>query len=878
MAEIDPVILQLRADVAKYNADMQQTARRVQASLSLQERSILSLENQMRSSSGAIAGSISRIGTSISGLAAGVSLVALAKQFLDVADTAKSLDAQLRLATAGFGTFAQAQEDVRRIAADTRSGLQETASLYGNFSRGAKELGADQEAAARATETFSKTLKVSGADANQSASATLQFGQALAAGALRGDELNSVLEAAPRLARLLTESMGLPIGKIKELGEEGKLTSEVLLNALTNRKYTETIDAEFRELPVTFNDAMTQIENAAIITFGGFDRGGQFSTALANFITDGSDGFKDLEQDAVDMGIAIRSSIEGLVGAFQPILEEAKGFFDYVNGQSANVDLRRDIDKSAGQLDSFLGALAKQESPFEQYINARLYGSPSGKTNFQGRFRQSQSAAQTRLERANGQTPVSRVLGKLSEANRSAGQAPAARSTAASSSDADKRKAAAAARKAENERLRAIREDASNARDAANLQDDINSAKAALAVATEDVLAYNLQAIENEKQQRTAEYETQRKLGRITDQELADRTKAVAEIADLQRQRVQRIADENARRDDLDRFSASVQDNSDLLRAQADLVTTREARRDIELRLLDLSYEQERAEQQAVLNSETASAAQKEIAEQRLRILDQLKSYDVERTNRQYESPLEQRRRQVREDAQNMGDRIEDIEVAAMDRLGDSVANTAAEYVKLGGIAGEVINGIIRDVIRLAAQQALLGGSGGIGGFLGRLGSIVGIGGMSSSGIAAANQTVGSTIANNAALFQDGGYTGDGPANKPAGIVHKGEYVFPADAVRRIGVQNLAAMANSRAASSMAGTSAVRASVAPVQQNITNYYGPGAEEFWGKVDGRAARVATPIAARQANQSAAASYAAGQQSAPGTINKYNQLKG
>lgn len=333
--------------------------------------------------------------------------------------------------------------------------------------------------------------------------------------------------------------------------------------------------------------------------------------------------------------------------------------------------------------------------------------------------------------------------------------------------------------------------------------------------------------------------------------------------------------------DAIDRVNVAIlQTQQDALQSMADMEPNTRRRAALEAQALTIQEQIERnLLDQAIATGELASATmdQKEQARRNLAIRQAAGRDSLERRN---ESPLEQRRRQVREDAQNMGDRIEDIEVAAMDRLGDSVANTAAEYVKLGGIAGDVINGIIRDVIRLAAQQALLGGAsgGGFMGFFGRLGSIVGIGGMSSSGIAAANQTVGSTIANNAALFQDGGYTGDGPANKPAGIVHKGEYVFPADAVRRIGVQNLAAMANSRAASAMAGTSAVRASAAPVQQSVTNYYGPGAEEFWGQVDGRAARVARPIAAQQANQAASASYAAGQQSAPGTINKFNQLKG
>lgn len=341
MPEIDPVIMQLRADVAKYRADMEQTARRVEASLDLQERSIIRLDAEMDRGFSSIATSSSRASRAISSsmslissALAGVSIAALARGFLSLSDESKKLDATLKLATQGFGSFGQAQEDVRRIADDTRSGLSETASLYANFVRGAKELGGTQAEAARATETFSKTLKISGADANQAASATLQFGQALAAGALRGDELNSILEASPRLARLLAESMGQPIGQIKQLGEEGKLTSDKLLRALTDQKFTAGIDAEFRQLPITFDDAMTSVYNAALTTFSAFDRGGQFSTMLANFFGDGADGFSDLERQAFDAGAEIRASFAGLKDVFDPLVDGAFSAFGKIEGRA----------------------------------------------------------------------------------------------------------------------------------------------------------------------------------------------------------------------------------------------------------------------------------------------------------------------------------------------------------------------------------------------------------------------------------------------------------------------------------------------------------------------------------------------------------------
>ena len=221
MPEIDPVILQLRADVARYNAELQQTARRVTASLDLQEGAIIRLENQMNKGFTRIGSAANRaqavVGSSVKAMGtalAGLLTIQTAQQFLKIADEAKGMDATLKLATASFGSLAQAQADVDRIADDTRSGLVETTDLYSSFIRASQELGKGQSDAARATETFSKALKVGGAGTQEVASATLQMGQALSSANIQWEELGQILEASPRLGRLFTEALGVTLSLI----------------------------------------------------------------------------------------------------------------------------------------------------------------------------------------------------------------------------------------------------------------------------------------------------------------------------------------------------------------------------------------------------------------------------------------------------------------------------------------------------------------------------------------------------------------------------------------------------------------------------------------------------------------------------------------
>ncbi len=262
------------------------------------------------------------------GLLAGISVGAAVGELAKLADESKQLDAQLRLATRGFGTFTEGMASVQRIAAETRTSLSSTAGLYGSFARSFKELGRSPEEAAKATEAFAKALTIGGASSEDAANATRQFGQALAGGILRAEEFNSVVEASPRVAKVLADSLGVTIGQLRQMVNDGKVTATALADAFTNAKITAGVDAEFKTLPKTFDQAGTAIHNAAVTVFGAFDRGGEFSTAIVNFASDGTKSFADLEKAAEDFGADTRAIMAGLANVFDPIGAGGNAVFD----------------------------------------------------------------------------------------------------------------------------------------------------------------------------------------------------------------------------------------------------------------------------------------------------------------------------------------------------------------------------------------------------------------------------------------------------------------------------------------------------------------------------------------------------------------------
>lgn len=693
---VDKIVVELEAKLARYNADVARAEQNFNRSM-----------GSIQKSAGRAEAFVSRAVGVMGAALAGISVAALARSFLQIADEAKKLDAQLRLATQGFGSFGQAQEDVRRIAAETRSGLSETAALYGNFARNAKEIGASQGEAARATETFTKSLKISGASAAESASATLQFGQALASGALRGDELNSILEASPRLARLLAESMGTTIGQIKKLGQEGQLTSDKLLKALTDKKFTAGIDSEFKQLPVTFDEAMGQVHNAAVITFGAFDRGGEFSTMLANFITGGTEGFADLEKSAEQFGIEVRGVFAGLSEVWKPFLDTGREVFAALGIEAQN--LGKMIGDYVGfQLNNMQRVANFATSP----LNFALGGTQL--FQFADRYQRGRQSAVSSRTNQIAEQRFNDMMRRYDVLGNRIGGGPRPASSAASTGKAGGRKAAARS-------PRSPLNPEAFAREEAALNDEI------LRLKQDEITDANERALAEMKRLETARLVAAQEIEGDERYTAAQKERLVALLGTvnaLAQAKVLAERDAQVAREALDARLSTIRNEQDLLRAQADLTDSRRDRTAIELRILDLAYEQERADLEAVIASKEATDAQKKIAQQRLAILGRLQGMEAEGIHRSGESPLARYGRDLG-NRDRVNDEVEQAVIDELESVRDSISSAAQKALGVKNpILAALINAFIERQLIKPFVDAMSGMGGGGGG--GILGSVIG--------------------------------------------------------------------------------------------------------------------------------------------------------
>lgn len=205
------------------------------------------------------------------------------QEIVQIADAWNMMSARLKLATAGQREYTVAQKELFDIAQRIGVPIQETATLYGKLQQAVRMLGGEQKDALTITESISQALRISGASASEAQSSLLQFGQALASGVLRGEEFNSVVENSPRLAQALADGLNVPIGRLRKLAEEGRLTADVVVNALMGQK--DKLAAEYAQLPATVSQAFTRLTNAFGQWISRLDEATGFTQKLSEALT-----------------------------------------------------------------------------------------------------------------------------------------------------------------------------------------------------------------------------------------------------------------------------------------------------------------------------------------------------------------------------------------------------------------------------------------------------------------------------------------------------------------------------------------------------------------------------------------------------------------
>lgn len=223
------------------------------------------------------------------------------QSYIAMSDQLKTIEGQIKNVVKSGKETKRVEEEIYAMAGRSRQSYAESANLFTSVARNASELGKSTDDILKFTEDVSNAMLLGGGSAASQQAALVQLGQALGSGTLRGDELNSIMEQAPKLAETIAKGMGTTIGSLRKLGSEGKLTAKDVFDAV--RKQSDSLKKDLGNMPWTVAQASSRIRDSIAQLFFSIENKFGFGDKVARLIATIADQVDKLtiKINAIDM-------------------------------------------------------------------------------------------------------------------------------------------------------------------------------------------------------------------------------------------------------------------------------------------------------------------------------------------------------------------------------------------------------------------------------------------------------------------------------------------------------------------------------------------------------------------------------------------------
>ena len=272
-------------------------------------------------------------------------------ELIRLADTYTQMTGRLKLVTQYTGDFDTVFTGLADSARATRSDLSGTVDLFVKMSPALRGIGLNGAQSVGVITTINQAIGISGASAQSAAAALLQLGQGLGAGALRGEEFNSVMENTPGLAQAIADGLGVPIGELRKLAEEGKLTADTVAGAL--QKVAPQIEADFVRMPKTVSQALTGLKTEFLLFVGATDQASSSSSTLATVIGAVAQEFREAGPAVTAFSETLKALVNGFDAVYRMIKIVGLGLAGYAAAAKAaltgNFDEAKTIWRELGK-------------------------------------------------------------------------------------------------------------------------------------------------------------------------------------------------------------------------------------------------------------------------------------------------------------------------------------------------------------------------------------------------------------------------------------------------------------------------------------------------------------------------------------------------
>lgn len=285
-----------------YYRTMEQGGKKAAAATRETQRSLADLNSQLAT-----------VRSSAAGLAGAWAGAFATHQLIAFADTWNQLNGRLRLASSSSEDYVESQRVLMEISQRTGTSLEANSNLYSRIAQSLRDAGYASADVAKVTETVATSLKLSGASTEEASSVITQLSQALGSGVLRGEEFNSIMENGGRLAKLLADGLGTTVGGLRNMANNGELTTNKIVPLLTN---VEILRKEFDTLPASISGSAQKVQNAFLAWVGGANDAVGASSTLSGVLDGLANNIDDVANTAgILVGVGLARYFGNMVGS-----------------------------------------------------------------------------------------------------------------------------------------------------------------------------------------------------------------------------------------------------------------------------------------------------------------------------------------------------------------------------------------------------------------------------------------------------------------------------------------------------------------------------------------------------------------------------------
>jgi tape measure domain-containing protein len=205
-------------------------------------------------------GDISSVHNQVARLGATIAAAFGTREIVQAANVMIGVENRMNALTGSATATAAAMDSMKRIAMESRSDFDSVAMLYTRLALATEHLGTTQNQLADATQMVANTFIIAGSHTQEANNSARQLAQGLASGALRGDELRSVMENNVILTKMLAKGLNMTVGELREFGHAGGLTAEKVLPILIAG--VEETNEKIADMPMTLGQAGVSIRNS----------------------------------------------------------------------------------------------------------------------------------------------------------------------------------------------------------------------------------------------------------------------------------------------------------------------------------------------------------------------------------------------------------------------------------------------------------------------------------------------------------------------------------------------------------------------------------------------------------------------------------------